>query len=119
MDAIHLRLPYPPSVNHYWSHTRNGTFVRKEGVQYRAAVMATVLAEFGTPPHTSDRIGLSVDLVMPDARRRDLGNVLKALCDAMEHAGMYLDDSQIDELHVVRRHIEPPGCADVIIQPLK
>lgn len=55
------------------------------------------------------RIALHVDAYMPDRRVRDLSNILKALEDAMTHAGVWKDDSQIDHLRVVRRGIEKPG----------
>ena len=34
--------------------------------------------------------------VPPDRRRRDLDNLYKCLFDALGHAGVYEDDSQID-----------------------
>ncbi|MEY4713325.1 MAG: hypothetical protein RIS88_2775 [Pseudomonadota bacterium] len=40
---------------------------------------------------------------MPDRRRRDLDNTLKATQDAMTHAGIWDDDSQIDDLRIVRK----------------
>lgn len=39
---------------------------------------------------------------MPDRRRRDLDNILKALFDALTHAGLWLDDSQIDFISISR-----------------
>jgi crossover junction endodeoxyribonuclease RusA len=36
----------------------------------------------------------------PDNRRRDLDNLLKPLLDAMEHAGVYVNDSQVHDLHI-------------------
>ncbi|HAC91237.1 MAG TPA: hypothetical protein DCF63_11500 [Planctomycetaceae bacterium] len=36
----------------------------------------------------------------PDRRRRDIDNVQKALLDALQHGGAYLDDSQIVRLSI-------------------
>ena len=65
------------------------------------------------------RVKVSLYLIMPDNRKRDIDNVLKAVLDAIGHAEIYHDDSQVDELHVVRGHVEPPGCVDVIIQKIE
>ena len=47
---------------------------------------------------------LRVDIVacMPDKRRRDIDNLSKATLDAMAHARVYEDDSQIDDQRIHR-----------------
>jgi crossover junction endodeoxyribonuclease RusA len=49
-----------------------------------------------------DRISLEVYAHPPDRRRRDIDNILKCLCDGLQHAGVYEDDCQIDEIHISR-----------------
>ena len=39
-------------------------------------------------------------LYPPDARRRDIDNYNKALCDALTHAGVWEDDSQAKRMLV-------------------
>lgn len=63
-------------------------------------------------------IDVRVKLVMPDRRRRDIANVLKALCDAMQYGGAYEDDSQIDRLLIERDDVSPPGAALVFIEEI-
>lgn len=78
------------------------------------------MAESGQPilePLTS-RIGLNVELVMPDRRKRDIDNYLKVLLDAVKYGMVFEDDEQIDEIRVKRLHIEPPGCVDLTITEL-
>ena len=41
--------------------------------------------------------------------KRDLDNILKSLLDSLDHAGVFDDDEQIDELHVLRAGVEKPG----------
>jgi crossover junction endodeoxyribonuclease RusA len=52
---------------------------------------------------------------MRDRRAADLDNRLKALNDALEHAGVFDDDEQIDELHVTRGPIVKGGECFVMI----
>jgi crossover junction endodeoxyribonuclease RusA len=52
----------------------------------------------------------------PDNRRRDLDNLLKATLDAMQHAGLYDDDSQIDSLKITRGPVEKPGCLRITLE---
>jgi crossover junction endodeoxyribonuclease RusA len=99
IDAITLTLPYPPSVNHYWRRNKGaGMHISAEGVAYQNAV---VTACDGLPC-VFGRVRVHVIATMPDKRKRDLDNLLKSLLDALNHAGMYEDDSHIDDLQIVR-----------------
>ena len=48
------------------------------------------------------RLYVTITAYQPDNRRRDLDNLPKAILDALQHAGVYEDDSQIDELRIGR-----------------
>jgi crossover junction endodeoxyribonuclease RusA len=61
---------------------------------------------------------VSLELIEPDRRRRDIDNVAKAVLDACGHAGIWEDDSQVSKLYIARAGIEKPGCVDVIIEQL-
>jgi crossover junction endodeoxyribonuclease RusA len=62
---------------------------------------------------------LKVELLAhpPDRRRRDLDNLQKALLDAVVAAGVIEDDSNIDDLRVVRGPVFPGGKVQVVIRP--
>ena len=101
VDAVVMRefeLPYPPSINHYWRRVGPRTLISREGRQFRRDVMA-ILAGMGIEPLTGKLI-VCVDIFPPDNRRRDIDNVTKALLDALEHGGAYVDDSQIVKLTI-------------------
>lgn len=91
-------LPFPPSTNRIWRQFKGRTILSAEGRKYRANVMASVM-EGGWRPRTSD-LDVRIMAFLPDARRRDLDNLLKASLDALTHAGVWRDDSQIKRLTI-------------------
>jgi len=101
VPRVELTLPWPPSVNGYWRHVGNKVLISADGRKYRETVKAIVTAN-GAKRLPLGRYGVSVTAFSPDNRRRDIDNLLKALLDALEHAGVYSDDSMIDTL-LVRR----------------
>jgi crossover junction endodeoxyribonuclease RusA len=101
-----MRIPYPPSVNHYY---RNGQGGRKiicdKGKLHREQVWA-ICRKHGVHP---TRKTLSVHFVVsrPDKRKRDLDNLLKCLCDSLTKGGMWFDDKQIVYLSITWVNEQP------------
>ena len=111
-----LHLPYPPSVNHYWGTSGKQRFIGKKGKEFRQAVAEVCLdLQLST---LDSRLSVHVAIWPPDNRKRDVDNVLKPLLDAMEHAGVYENDSQIDELHIIRHHTLKGGACSVVLVPI-
>jgi len=48
-------------------------------------------------------LAMFIKIYPPDKRRRDIDNVLKALLDSLEHAGVYENDSQIFRLQIEKK----------------
>lgn len=96
-------LPFPPSTNTYWRHVGAKVLISAKGREYRAAVAGLAL-ENRWPRFGSQRLHVAIEAWMPDKRRRDLDNLLKATLDALTHAGIWDDDSQIDQLSINRAH---------------
>ena len=129
-EALRLSIPWPPSVNTYWRHvsmrTRRGvlthkTLISEKGRQYRRGVKRLLEALYMTS-NTHERAQrfdmrgrLAVRMVAhpPDRRARDLDNLPKAILDALQHAGIYEDDSQIDYLQIERGLVERGGRIDL------
>ena len=103
-------LPYPPSVNHYWGTFGKRRFITKKGTDFRAAVGVAVAQ---SPKFGVQRLGVRVVTHAPDRRKRDLDNVLKSLLDALQHAGLFADDEQIDHLTVFRGELHKGGAVSV------
>lgn len=64
------------------------------------------------------RYSLRITLYPGTARRSDIDNAVKALADGMR-GSVYLDDSQIDHIDVVRLWGEPPARALVAVTVLE
>ena len=118
-EVLRLRLPWPPSVNHYWrivTISGHGSIaLTKHGRQYRAAVQAVAIPAMRSRDEFSGRLAVRITATFPDNRNRDLDNVLKAVLDALAHSGVYRDDSQIKLLIVEQEEIAAPGWLDVTI----
>ena len=118
-----IRLPFPPSVNRYWRHVmihgQPRTLLSADGRAYKVDVQARLLEEWGLFSPAMCRIRVSIDLWPPCGRRRDVDYYVKGLLDALTQAKVWGDDSQIDELRVVRRGVDPPGYCDVTIEPIE
>lgn len=102
-----LILPWPPSVNRYWRHPTKGRLaglhlISEEGRTYREAVALQVRAQHGTPEQIAHPMAVDIEVFMPDRRRRDLDNLLKALLDSLTYAGVWADDSLIHDLRIRR-----------------
>lgn len=121
-----IRLPWPPSVGRYWIQRviapKDGRkpfvhmTVGEKGLVFRANVLLEVLEKWPSIKPTKARLRVSIACTMPDRRARDLDNLTKATLDALTHAGVWGDDSQIDELHVTRGRVCSPGWLDVTIE---
>ena len=116
---MEITLPYPPSVNTYWRAIGRGrVIISKKGREYRQEVVYETLRERETQP-LEGRLSVDIEAWMPDKRRRELDNVLKAALDGMVHAGLMLDDEQIDDLRIRRAGVEKPGRLEVKIMEIK
>lgn len=115
-----LELDWPPSVNSYWRHVpgkrgETRVLISAAGRKYRHAVAEAVLLTKGRKHHGDARIQLHITATPPDRVRRDLDNLLKAPLDALEHAGVYDNDGQIDDLRITRTAPSKPGRLVVTI----
>jgi len=113
-----LTLPYPPSVNTYWRANGKRRFISKAGVEFKHAVQEYVINN-SIPKLGSARLRMDI-VIRPRSRRVfDIDNLLKAILDALMNAGVYDDDSQVDDLHITRGDPCPNGACLVVIEPIK
>lgn len=115
--VVELRLPWPPTANTYWRHPKQGThIISRQGRAYRSAVFFLIFDQLNHRPELAGRLSVSYRLYPPDRRKRDLSNTLKALEDAMQHARVFLDDEQIDQVELMRCGVDVEGKGVVFVR---
>ena len=99
---IELTLPWPPTINHAKHFWRGRVVTSKAARDYRNEVK--VIAATAAPGIDlgEARLEVHIQAFPPDNRKRDLDNIQKVLIDALQAAGLFKDDSQIDYLGVTR-----------------
>ncbi len=97
---VEFVLPYPPSVNHLWRRRGRQIFLSS---QYKEFLYEVGLLTNGARLVDADEYYVSLIVTPPDARRRDLDNVLKATFDAFTRSGLWQDDCKVAELHVYKK----------------
>lgn len=98
MKTVTVRLPWPPSVNHYYGRSKNGrVFLKEPGRLFRRKA-ATEFARMGWP-RLEGKVRVALILSPPDNRKRDIDNIRKAAYDALSdrkgHTGIIADDADI------------------------
>ena len=85
-------------------------FINSKGYQRWFDMAVIQLKQQRTNPTITGRVKVAITMHYSDHRRRDLDNSLKGFFDACSHAGVWEDDCQIDDIHVVRAEVMKPGC---------
>lgn len=110
-----LVIPYPPSVNRIWRNYQGRTILSKEYREYKTMV-AKLLGVNENP--SAARIRVCIHAYMPDKRRRDISNLIKVTEDILTHAGIWVDDEQIDDLRIIRSGVDNPGRLEIEIEEI-
>lgn len=113
---ITLNLPYPPSMNHMYKRNRiGGVYLADKARNYRNSARYLALEQLGHYKAMEGHLQIIIDLYPPDARKRDIDNILKVLLDSIMYAGVVQDDSQFRDLHVMFHPKDGKGYALVRI----
>jgi crossover junction endodeoxyribonuclease RusA len=118
-DFMKLVLPFPPSVNTYWRAPNKGPLkaaissVRKAGhirARHAQRLLSSCVAFLNHHRHQ-----LRWRSFFHQMRRRDIDNYNKALFDALTHAGIWEDDSQVKRMLVEWAPQVPGGKVEITI----
>ncbi|WP_313668773.1 RusA family crossover junction endodeoxyribonuclease [Atlantibacter sp.] len=116
-----LTLPFPPSVNTYWRAPNKGPLkgrhlISAAGRKYQSEACVAIVEQLRRLPKPSTTpAAVTITLFPPDQRRRDLDNYNKALFDALTHAGVWEDDSQVKRMLVEWGPVVPKGKVEITI----
>lgn len=111
---IILALPWPPTLNHAWGQCGTRKYLKKAGHEFRQKVSEAVSE---SKARAEGRLAVFIALYAPTRRSYDIDNRIKATLDALQCAGAFDDDEQVDVLWVVRREVVNGGMAKVVIVP--
>lgn len=108
-------------MNTYWRAPNKGPLagrhlISAEGRKYQSAACAAIIEQLRRlPKPTTAPAAVEITLFPPDMRRRDLDNYNKALFDALTHAGVWEDDSQVKRMLVEWGPVVPKGKVEITI----
>lgn len=116
-----MKLPWVPSVNTYYRRAGNHIHLSNKGRSFKAEVVKQLKAMRLQNEAIKDRLKVHIELIPPNRRKFDIDNRIKPLLDALQDAGLFADDEQIDILKVNRMAIDgnKEGYCLVRIETLK
>jgi crossover junction endodeoxyribonuclease RusA len=117
MNSYELVLPLGPSDNHYYGQHGHRKYIKPAGVAFRQEVaLAVRLAKL--PKMEGDLCMVVRVYAKTKHKLFDPLNRAKALCDALTHAGLMEDDSQLKDSRFIYGGVSPPGRIEVLIGEL-
>jgi crossover junction endodeoxyribonuclease RusA len=127
MTELTVTLPWPPSVNSYWSHgiiggkhkkARASLFLSDHGKAYRTHAHYAIKIQQIPMGALHGRLAVSAIAYPPDNRTRDVDNLWKGMLDALKNAGVIVDDGHIDDLHIRRGPVRKEGAVVITISEI-
>ncbi len=109
MKEFACTLPWPPSVNTYYTVWKGRKILSKKGKQFKKDCAEHIRPQ--SEPMTGN-LWVGVVVSFPDNRKRDLDNLLKPILDVLDDYNVYVDDSQIWDLRIKRINA---GKGEVIV----
>jgi Holliday junction resolvase RusA-like endonuclease len=115
MSAVVLDLPFPPSANAIWRNVKGRTLKSERYRQWSTVAGRELKAQ--SPSKVRGPYEIDLTFEVRDARRRDLGNLEKAVSDLLQEHGVIEDDCFAQDIrlrwgaakgvHVVVREVSP------------
>lgn len=119
-----ITLPFPPATGNHTTRINHKTgrfYTQPKVKQYRLAVRCEVI-KTNCVGHTvvgwCKPLRVTVTITPPDRRRRDSGNLIKVVYDALTRAGFWADDSLVRDERIVWADPTKPGFITLEVTPL-
>lgn len=117
LPLLALRIPFPPTLNHdKRPDGRGGQLLTDDTKAFRAAVAALVLAL--RAPWVGGRVRVTITLYPPDGRAYDVDNRIKPTLDALQAAGVLVNDRQVRDVRALEGERAEGGAAQVVVEEL-
>lgn len=111
-----ILLPWPPTVNHYYTVARGRKILSTKGRAYKAyAVKCMTVQRIAKLDAEAAPFGLHILARPPDKRRRDLDNLLKPIIDSLVDYGAIPDDWMVHDIRIQRLNRIDDGQIEVQI----
>jgi crossover junction endodeoxyribonuclease RusA len=99
-------------VNHAWGQCGTRKYLKKAGLEFRERVQEAVIEQ---GQKLTGRLAIFLMLHAPTKRKYDIDNRIKPVQDALELAGVFDDDEQIDIVWAQRGEIIKGGLCRVVV----
>lgn len=119
--TTHLTLPWPPSLNRIWRAAGGKILLSMIARKYKKAA-AAALPVGRVPPPLTGRLLVWMTLHPPlklVGSRWDIANREKLMIDCLTEQRVWLDDSQIDAMVILRGTPVGAGRVELTIQTLE
>lgn len=109
---IRIELPFPPSVNNLYANAGRKRIMTP---RYKAWFSLASTAIKGSHRQGVGPYALAIALKRPDKRRRDLGNLEKAISDLLVEHGVVKDDSLCERITLQWDHGIKADCVVIVV----
>ena len=110
-----IRLPWPPTVNHYYTVARGRKILSPKGRNYQKEAYYEVVAQGEHEKNLSGEVSVFIRAYPPDKRRRDLDNIIKPVLDVLQYADVFGDDHQVSDLRIQRFNPRKGGEVEILV----
>jgi crossover junction endodeoxyribonuclease RusA len=104
-------------MNTMWRNFRGRTVLSKAGRVFREEVQ-NIVVDKNIPKFGDSKLKITMILRPRDKRKTDIDNRIKAVLDALEQAGVFDDDFQVDHLEMIRGEPLKGGLLHVVIEEI-
>lgn len=93
-----------PTINHYYMRTGRAIFKNAKARAWQEAAEILLKTVWGKQPAYAGAVKLRIIFEAKTRRKWDMDNRIKPLQDCLEHAGVIVNDNQVEILHAERQH---------------